>query len=58
MGFPREWSQHQTDIDQEEFGQCSQAGGGILVDGPAQGQEMDLMILVSPFQVRVFYHLK
>lgn len=36
------------------FGQCPRAPGVALGDGFVQGQELDLMILVGPFQLRIF----
>lgn len=45
---PGKSSQHQGWV-QASFDQCSQAYGGILVDGPVQ--ELDSMILQGPFQL-------
>ena len=51
---PGEWSQHQPGRVQEVFGQCSQAQGVTPGDSAVQSWELDLMILVSPFQLCTF----
>lgn len=43
---------------QEAFGQVSQAHGVTPWGGPIQGQEFDLVILLGPFQYRIFYDLR
>lgn len=40
---------------QKVFGQYSQAYGVTFGDGPLQGQALDRMILMDPFQPRIFY---
>lgn len=40
---------------QEACGQCSQAHGVIFGDDPMHCQELDLMILVCPLQLSIFY---
>lgn len=41
-------------VQGEAFGQCSEGHGVTLWDGPVQGQEMDWMILMGPFQLITF----
>lgn len=46
---------HSTKPDRvrDAFGQHTWARGVTLGDGPVQGQELDLMVLVSSFQLRI-----
>lgn len=39
----------------QSFGQRSQAHSVTFGDGSVQGQELDLMVPVSPFQLRILY---
>lgn len=49
---------HKPDGVQETLGQCSQDHGVIFGVCIVQGQELDSVIFVSLFQLRIFYDLK
>jgi len=53
-GSAGQWSQPQASRDQQAFGQCFQKCG-LILGGFLWGQELDLVILVNAFQLRILY---